>query len=313
MSSLNSAHGGPGWQGRRGTLRDDIGTLWAVSGVSSEVGQLRHVQLHRPGPAIETITDPAAVLWDAVPDVALARAQHDELAATYGEFGVRVSYLDSGTDSTPNLHFCRDHFFMTPEGAVISRMGSTARAGEERLAALNLARLGVPILHTVHGAGTFEGADVFYLAEGVVLIGRGLRSNDEGCRQVAGVLKEVGLEPLIVEMAHGTGHLDGGLSIVDRRTALVWPYHCPIRAYETLLRLGYTVLEVPDHLEASKNAALNIVPLAPGVVLMPAGNPHTRRALEGANIECHEVDVSELLKGGGSVHCMTGVIERAAP
>jgi arginine deiminase len=44
---------------------------------------------------------------------------------------------------------------------------------------------------------------------------------------------------------------------------------------------------------------------------MPAGNPHTRRTLEGARIECHEVDVSELLRGGGSVHCMTGVIERA--
>ena len=175
---------------------------------------------------------------------------------------------------------------------------------------MNLARLGVPILKTVHGTGTFEGADVFYLTDDVVLIGRGLRSNDEGCRQVAHLLTDIGMTPIIVEMAHGTGHLDGGLSIVDRRTALVWPYHCPIRAYETLRRLGYTVIEVPDHAEASRNAALNIVPLAPGAVLMPAGNPHTRQALESAKITCQEVDVAELLKGGGSVHCMTGVLQR---
>src|SRR5262249_43938302 len=153
MSSLNSAHGGPGWQARRGTLRDDIGTIWAACGVSSEVGRLRRVLLHRPGPAIETITDPAAVLWDAVPDVARARAPHGRLASAYHEFGVRVPSLDAGSESPPTLHFCRDHFFMVPAGAVVSRMGSAARAGEERLAALTLARLGIPILHTVHGAG----------------------------------------------------------------------------------------------------------------------------------------------------------------
>lgn len=313
MTILNSAHGGPGWQGRAGSLRDDLGTLWAEVGVGSEVGPLRHILLHRPGPAIDAIADPAAVLWDAAPDAALARAQHDDLAAAYREFGVRVSYLDAGEESTPNLHFCRDHFFMTPQGAVLSRMGSAARAGEERLAALNLARLGVPILHSVHGTGTFEGADIFYLDDGVVLIGRGLRSNEEGCRQVARLLADIGLTPLVVEMPYGTGHLDGGLSIVDRRTALVWPYHCPIRAYEMLVRLGYTVIEAPDHAEAARNAALNIVPLAPGAVLMPAGNPRTRRALEEAGIACQEVEVSELLKGGGSVHCMTGVLHRDAP
>ncbi|HMO60233.1 MAG TPA: arginine deiminase family protein, partial [Roseiflexaceae bacterium] len=55
------------------------------------------------------------------------------------------------------------------------------------------------------------------------------------------------------------------------------------------------------------------VPVAPGVVVMPAGNPNTERALARHGVECHPVDVSELTKGGGAVHCMTGVILRDTP
>lgn len=310
MTALNSAHGGPGWRPRTGSLHDEIGSLWASCGVRSEVGTLRQVQLCRPCPAIEAMTDPAAALWDAIPDLALLHEQHAALAAAYERFGVRVSYIPYEGPGTPNLHFCRDHFFMTPQGAIVSRMGSAARAGEERYAAEGLARAGVPILLTVHGEGTFEGADVFYLEDDVVLVARGMRSNDEGCRQVARMLAEVGLQPVLVEMPHGTGHLDGGLTIVDRRKAIVRPYHCPLRAYETLVKLGYEIYEAPDEQETACGAALNLVPLAPGVVLLPGDNPNTRRALESWGIECHEVAVGELFKGGGSVHCMTGVIAR---
>ena len=126
MTTLNSAHGGPGWQPRAGSLHDEIGTLWAACGVNSEVGTLRHVLLCRPCPAIEAMTDPAAALWDALPDLALLHEQHAALAATYERFGVRVSYHAPDGAGTPNLHFCRDHFFMTPNGAIVSR--STGRA-----------------------------------------------------------------------------------------------------------------------------------------------------------------------------------------
>jgi arginine deiminase len=56
--------------------------------------------------------------------------------------------------------------------------------------------------------------------------------------------------------------------------------------------------------------AINLVPVAPGVVVMPAGNPVTQRALERRGIECHPVAISELMKGGGACHCMTGVVKR---
>lgn len=310
MSTLNSAHGGEGWRPRTGTLAAEIGSIWAEVGVTSEVGRLRSVLMHRPGPELGAVTDPAAVLWDAPIEPELATYQHDTLAETYRHLGVAVHYMRPGAAATPNLYFARDHFFMTPQGAIISRMGSAARAGEERLAAAALAELGVPILMSVHGAGTFEGADVLYLDQGVVLVSFGMRSNREGCRQVAAMLAAIGLEPVLVEMPYGTGHIDGGLSIVDRRTAIVRPYHCPYGAVEQLRRLGYTLVEVPDEAEAQRGMAINIVPVAPGVVVLPAGNPKTERALAAYGVECHPVELSELMKGGGSAHCMTGVIRR---
>jgi arginine deiminase len=64
--------------------------------------------------------------------------------------------------------------------------------------------------------------------------------------------------------------------------------------------------------ESQGGMAINMVPLAPGAVVAPAGNPITKRVLEEAGVEVLEADVDELMKGGGSVHCMTGVIWRDA-
>ena len=309
MSILNSAHGGDGWQARAASLASEIGTVWSSAGVTTEVGRLRKVLLHRPGPEIAGITDPAPVLWNELLEAELATHQHDLLAETYRKLGVEVVYMQPGDKATPNLYFARDLFYDT-QGAIISRMASAVRAGEERIAAAALTAAGVPILMSVHGSGTFEGADIVYLDEGVVLVAYGMRSNREGCRQVAMMLREIGLEPVIVEMPYGTGHIDGGLSVIDKRKAIVRPYHCPYGAIEQLQRLGYELIEVPDEGETAAGMAINLVPVAPGVLVMPAGNPKTQRALEQRGIECHPVEVAELQKGGGAVHCMSGVIWR---
>jgi N-dimethylarginine dimethylaminohydrolase len=307
---LNSAHGGDGWQPRAGSMAHEAGRFWGEFGVSSEVGRLRSVLLHRPGDEIGRVSDPASVLWDSLIEQELATYQHDMLAETYRRLGVTVHYMQPGERATPNLYFARDHFFMTPQGAVISRMGSASRAGEERISAAALAALGVPILMTVHGEGTFEGADVFHLDEGVVLVSFGMRSNREGCRQVMNVLRDIGLEPVQVEMPYGTGHIDGGLALVDKRKAIVRPYHCPYGAIDAMRRLGYQIIEQADENETHTGMALNLVPVAPGVVVMPSGNPKTQRALEKLGVECHPVDVFELAKGCGAIHCMSGVIHR---
>ena len=302
--SLTAAHGGDEWQARSHDASTRIG-------VTTEYGRLRRVMLHRPGPEIDGITNAAKVLWDDIVEPVQAREQHDMLVSTYRRFGVDVVELAPGAQATPNIYFCRDHFFMTPRGAIIARMASAARAGEEWIAARALINNGVPIVHGVHGEAVFEGADVVYVRDGVVLVATGLRTNMAGAQQVAHELKSMGFDPHIVNMPWGCGHIDGGVNIVGPRTAVMVPNNVPHAAYELLRTMGFTIINAMDAPGvAHYPRSINMVPVAPNVVVMPAGNPALRKLFEAHDIECHEVDISQLFKGGGGIHCMTGVILR---
>ncbi|NMO90119.1 arginine deiminase [Actinomycetospora sp. TBRC 11914] len=63
--------------------------------VDSEVGPLRTVVLHRPGPELERLTPRNAdrLLFDGIPWVERAQLEHDRFAATLERHGVRVLLL----------------------------------------------------------------------------------------------------------------------------------------------------------------------------------------------------------------------------
>jgi N-dimethylarginine dimethylaminohydrolase len=311
QQAQDAAHGGDGWQSRPGATVDELGSIWAECGVTSECGTLRAVLMHRPGPEIDNVTDAATALWHDLLDPTKARDQHDRLTDLYRSHGVAVYELGDVDLDKPNSYFCRDVFAMTPIGAVLARPASASRAGEERQAAAALARIGAPILHSVFGRATFEGADVAVVGEDLVFVAEGQRTNREGARQVAQVFADAGVAQVeVVQLPYGCGHLDGMLNIVDRDLALIYPTQLPWRVYELLKARGFRFIDVPDAGEARHGMAVNMVPLAPGVVVMPAGNPITRGVLESAGVMVLEAEVDELMKGAGSVHCMTGVVHR---
>ena len=43
---------------------------------------------------------------------------------------------------------------------------------------------------------------------------------------------------------------------------------------------------------------------------MPAAGDRMRAAYEAAGVVCHVVEIGELIKAGGGVHCMTGFLKR---
>jgi len=244
-------------------------------------------------------------------DVARAQAQHDALAQTYRQAGVAVHYIRPEEVPPPNLMFVADLLFMTPEGVILGRPGSTVRAGEERLVARRLAELGIPILRSVRGTGIFEGADAAWINPETVLLARGLRTNREGAAQVASTLGEMGVKVVQVDLPPGTMHLMGQLRFADRNLAVAWPGRIPPEAVDALRTHGYRVLFLPDEGEAIRGMALNFVTLGPRHLLMPAGNPITQTFLEEAGIICQTVAVDELVKAAGAIGCLTGVLQRA--
>ncbi|MFZ0612326.1 MAG: arginine deiminase family protein [Desulfobacterales bacterium] len=305
-----SAYGGPGWAPRNSSLREEAGRIWGRCGQSTEWSALKTVLMHRPGPELYTMQNPDAVLMLDRLDAQKAGAQHDALAQSYRRAGIEVFYVEPAETRFPNQMFVADLMFMTPEGAILARPASAVRAGEERWVARRLADLGVPILKSIRGRGTFEGADAAWLDPATVLLGRGLRTNAEGACQVANLLQEMTVRVLQVDLPCGTMHLMGMLRLVDHDLALAWPQRLAHAAVEALRDKGFTVHFIPDETEARTGSALNVVTLGPRKILMPAGNPVTQAFYENLGITCLTVDVDELAKAAGAIGCLTGIIAR---
>jgi N-dimethylarginine dimethylaminohydrolase len=306
----SSAYGGEGWSPRVAPLRDEIGELWGPCGVDAEWAALKAVLLHRPGPELEGAEDPDAIQMLEFLDLGLAREQHDAIAQAYRDAGAAVHYVDPACDPPPNLMFVADLMFMTPEGAILGRPASTVRAGEERCIARRLAELGIPILRSVRGTGIFEGADAAWLDPETVLLATGLRTNSEGVAQVTALLAEMGVDVVQVGLPYGTMHMMGTVRLADNDLAIVWPGRVPFAVVEALRVRGCTVLSLPKAEEEEHRVALNFVSLGPRSVLMAAGYPTTQAFYEQAGIECHTVEVDELIKAAGGIGCMTGILER---
>lgn len=307
-----AAYGGEGWSPRTASLRHEIGRVWGACGVATEWSPLKAVLLHRPGPELEDLTDPDAAQMLALLDAGRARKQHDALAQAYRDAGVVVHYVEPTETPLPNLMFVADLMFMTPEGAILGRPASTVRAGEERWVARRLAELGVPILRSVRGRGTFEGADALWIDPQTVLLATGMRTNAEGAAQVANLLKEMGIEVVQVGLPYGAMHLMGTLRFADRDLTIAWPGRVPYAAVDALRARGYTVVFIPDIGEAVSGMSLNFVTLGPRRILMAAGNPISQAFCEDAGITCQAVKVDEILKAAGGIGCATGILEREA-
>lgn len=63
------------------------------------------------------------------------------------------------------------------------------------------------------------------------------------------------------------------------------------------------IIEVPR--EEALRMSTNFLVVEPSKVITASGNEKTKKALEREKVEVVEVGVDELMKGGGSVRCMT--------
>lgn len=308
--ALDSAYGGDGWSPRIEPLSSEIGNLWSGCGINSEWSPLKSVLLHRPGEELMASDDPQAVQMLAPLDVALAQAEHDAIAAAYEEAGVMVRYVDPAIAPTPNQMFVADLMFMTPEGAILARPASTVRAGEERWVARRLAEAGIPIVRSISGTGVFEGADAMWINTKTVIIGRGLRTNDEAAAQITETLKWIGVETVVVDLPYGSMHLMGMLRIVAEDLAIAWPTRFVHRGVDALRERGYRIAWLPDDSEANHNKAFNFVTIGPNEILMAANCPMTQEFYESLGVRCRTTSVDELRKAAGAIGCLSGIVER---
>jgi len=292
---------------------EEMKDLWGDWYCDSEVGKLKAVLLHRIGREVEGIdeTNYAKYRFRGVMNPEKAREQQRNLIKIYEENGVKVHYVEGQREDRPNAMFLRDLMFMTPEGAIVCRPAFEARRGEEKAVAKTLASLGVPIIKTINGDGYFEGACAMWIDRETVIIGSGSRSNESGCRQVEWELKNIGVTNIIrTQIPYGSIHLDGYMNMVDKKKMLIFPWHIAYDCAKALLDMGITLIEATDIKEVKQGMAMNVVALEPGKVIMPSGNPVTQSILEEAGVEVIPVEIDEIMKGWGALHCTTAFLKR---
>ncbi len=292
------------------SITEDMKNLWGDWGVCSEVDTLRDVIMRRPGKEIECF-DWQAARFQAPIEPEKFRAQHDALAQIYRDHGVRVHYVEEQRDDRPNAVFCRDLILMTPEGAIVTRPAIGARRGEERYMAKALADLGVPIIRTVCGSATFEGAMGLWIDRHTIILASGVRTNREGYEMVEHELRRMGVTDILhMQIPYGHAHIDGLINMAAPDVALIHASQVPYDICDALKKKGIKLLECPSQIEAKVTLAINFVALEPGVVVQVDGNPRSRELLEKNGIKVIPVEFDEILKGTGAMHCCTGFLKR---
>ncbi|MCX5208701.1 arginine deiminase family protein [Kitasatospora sp. NBC_00240] len=319
--TASAAYHGPGWRPRAGSLAEEIadGGLWAPMSVRCDADRLRDVVLHCP---------PAERLTSGRPDqlqhlrplrYARLRRDLDALAAAYGRLGITVHEFAAPAPRPANPYcganamYARDLLWMTGAGAVIPRMASAVRAGEEHQTLGLCARLGIPVARSVGADGRFEGADALWLRPGLVAVGIGVRTDSSGARQVAEEAERQGASVLTLTVPRDVQHLLGVLQVLDTDLLAARTSRLESAEVRRLRELGFDVVEVPEDEEVVRGFAFNFVTVAPRAVLMSEGSARTAALLGRHGVECvARVPVPELFGGAGGIGCATGILRRLA-
>jgi dimethylargininase len=279
-------------------------------GAQSMTAALREALVARPGAAFgRAFEDPAHGFLRPV-DLARARGEHDVLVETLDGLGVTVDVLDVVTDD-PDLVYTFDPLLVSDRGAIALRPGKPNRAGEPHVLEVWANAAGIPTVGRIEGDATIEGGDTFWLQPDLLCIGRTLRTNDAGARQLADI---VGGDVRTFDVAYWRGpaelvHLLSVVSPVSDDLAVVFLPLLPVGLWALLGDLGVRLIEVPEGEYASLGC--NVLAVRPGVVVVADGNPVTRRGLEAAGCEVHSIALGEIGENGsGGPTCLTRPILR---
>ncbi|WP_055404974.1 MULTISPECIES: dimethylargininase [unclassified Mycobacterium] len=229
-------------------------------------------------------------------DVGLAQAQWESLRATYLRLGHRVEVVGP-VAGLPDMVYAANGGFIAGDVAIVARFRFAERAGEAQAYAEFMASLGYRPVSTRH---VNEGQGDLLMVGEMVLAGHGFRTDRRAHAEISAALRMPVVSLELVDPRFY--HLDTALAVLGDQTIAFYPPAFSVAAQEQLLALfpGAIVVGSADAFVLG----LNVVSDGRHVVLPSAATGFAAQ-LRAAGFEPIGVDLSELLKGGGSVKCCT--------
>lgn len=229
-------------------------------------------------------------------DTGLAVRQWEDLRSTYRALGHTVEMVEP-VAGLPDMVYAANGGLIVDGTAVVARFAYPQRAGEAKAYAEWMSSRGFEPKYTHH---TNEGQGDLLVVGSMILAGHGFRTHRRAHDEVAQL---TGLPVVSLELVDPRFyHLDTALAVLDDTTIA---YYSP--AFSAAARARLQGL-FPDAIEVTSADAyvlgLNVVSDGRHVVV-PATATGFAQQLTDAGFEPVAVDLSELLKGGGSVKCCT--------
>ena len=243
-----------------------------------------------------------------------------------------------------NLYFTRDQSITTPRGHVICKMNSSQRAPETEIIRFCYEHLGQKPILSITGEGRLEGGDYIPAGE-MSLIGCGMRTNDEGIRQLMEA-DAFGHDTIVVVRDHKFWqmqmHLDTYFNIIDRDLCTIvtsrlnaQPGSPEFVTCDVYRRKGtegngndYVLVEkdlsfvdfirqqgyeiIPINHDDEMHYANNFLTIAPRHI-MAVGRQSLPyyQAMANAGVMVESIPLESLINGYGAAHCMTQVLRRS--
>ncbi len=149
----------------------------------------------------------------------------------------------------------------------------------------------------------FEGGDFMYMDDHHVALGIGARTTPLGAKYVKEYLAEIDVEVIPVEFDPRYCHLDMVFNVVAEKICVACTQVLPDNFLKRLKNNRWEIIETtPQDVLALLG---NLFAVDEGVVISPRHNERINSALRTLGVKIIEVELEELLKGGGGPHCMT--------
>ena len=262
-----------------------------------------------------------------------------KLSKTDSNTGYEAQYIQN---PLMNLYFTRDQSITMPRGHIICNMNSKQRAPETEIINLCYEHLGLKPILRITGEGRLEGGD-YIPAGNISLIGCGMRTNDEGIRQLLEA-DAFGHDTVVVVRDHKRWqmqmHLDTHFNIIDKdlctmvssrlnaqpgtpeyNTCDIWARKPGNKEY-SLLKQDQPFVEyirgrgfqiIPIDIEDEMHYANNFLTIAPRHIMAVGGqSEELQQRFRDAGVNVEWIPLESLIDGFGAAHCMTQVLQREA-
>jgi N-dimethylarginine dimethylaminohydrolase len=331
-------------------FEDDMVKVWGRKWkANTNVGKLRVVLLHRPGPEFLQVSNPtpwpphedSLIAWRMSEKMSLDELvrDHESLVDAYKAEGIEVVIRKPDPNDPPyqvKAIYTDDVCHPAVYGQIILRMYDHIRRGEELPTYQTLAELGCPVVGMIMDKGMAEGGSIGWLDEKHLIIAvhfprantrepEVMRANESGHTQFARIVKLQDPEVDIrVCPGYGSSLGTSHYSLIDRHTSVQDP-----RTVDPYLRewmeaeMSWEFINPPDEVSVKvhtgdprmpvvKRGPTTGVVLEPRKILVPTGNPKATKWFETIGVEVVEVEVPTLVRprNSGSIKCTCGGILR---